>query len=103
MSIWRNIVHGSNIDLVGNSVDERLPEIRRVLEAQVAAVYVVRQRERELSLMEVRRVRSIIQTCQRLMIPLDHFTVADPFEHELVWENALIVNFKPILVELQLS
>ena len=53
--------------------------------------------------MEVRRVCSIIKTCQRLMVPLDHFSIADPFEHELVGENALVVNFEPILVELQLS
>ena len=53
--------------------------------------------------MEVSRMRSIVETRQRLAVPLDHFTVADPFEHELVGEDALVVNFEPILVELQLS
>ena len=37
------------------------------------------------------------------MVSLDHLTIADPFEHELVGEDALVVNFEPILVELQLS
>ena len=37
------------------------------------------------------------------MVTLDHLAVADPFEHELVGEDALVVNLESILIELQLN
>lgn len=37
------------------------------------------------------------------MVALHHFSVADPLEHELEGEDALVVNLKPIRVELELD
>ena len=99
MAVWRNIVDCANINLMRDSIDECLSERLGILEAQVATVDIVRQRERELTLMEVRRVSAIIKRTECIAASLHHLAVADPFEHELVWENALIVNPESILIE----
>ena len=53
--------------------------------------------------MEVSWVSSIIETRQWLAVPLDHFAVAYPFEHELIREDAFVVNPQSIFVEEQLD
>ena len=53
--------------------------------------------------MEVSRVSSIIETRQGLAVPLDHFAVAYPFEHELIREDAFVVNPQSVFVEEQLD
>jgi len=64
VTIWRNIIDGSNIDLVGNFVDEGLSEVLSVLEAKVTTVDVISECKTKLALMEVGRVRAIIETQQ---------------------------------------
>jgi len=102
VSIWRNIVDCSNINLVGHSIDQRLAELLGILEAQVAAVDVVGEGEGELALVEVSRVSAVIKTGQGLVIALNHLPIADPLEHKFVGEDALVVDFEAILIELQL-
>lgn len=76
MPIWRNIVNCSNIDFVRDAFAKDLLEVVCIFEAQIAAVDVVSERERKLSLVEVGRVGAIVQTCQSKLVSLDHFAVA---------------------------
>ena len=64
MAVWRNIVDCANINLVGHLVNESLLEMLSVLEAQVAAVNIIRQGEAKLALVEVSRVRAVVETHQ---------------------------------------
>jgi len=41
VSIWRNIVNCSNINLVWHSIDQSLSELLGILEAQVATIDIV--------------------------------------------------------------
>ena len=60
VTVWRNIVDGSNIDLVRHFVNQRLPKVLCVLKAKVAAVDVVGEGKAELALVKVRRMSAII-------------------------------------------
>lgn len=62
VSIGRNIVHCSNINLEGDSVNQCLLKLLRILEAKVATVDIVGKGERKLSLMEVGGVGAVIKT-----------------------------------------
>ena len=59
MTIGRNVVHCAHIDLVRNSVYQCFLETICILETQIAAIYIICQCKRELSLMEVLRCDSL--------------------------------------------
>ena len=53
--------------------------------------------------MEVCRVSAIIEARQGLMVALNHLAITYPLKHEFVGEDAFVVDFKAIFIELQLS
>lgn len=103
VTIWRNVVHCSNVNFVRHSINQRLFELLSIFEAQVATVNIVGQSERKLSLVEVSGMGAIIETRKGLVVPLHHLPVTNPFEHQLVGEDALVVDLEPVLVELELD
>ena len=102
VAIWRNIINGSNINLVWDFIDERLPEVLSIFEAKVTTVNIVSKGETKLALVEVGGVSAVVEAHQGLMVALHHLAIADPFEHELEGEDALVVNLEPVWVKLQL-
>ena len=64
VTVGRNIINGSNIDFVGDLVDQRLPKMLSILEAKVTTVDIVGQGEAKLTLVEVRRVSAVIEAHQ---------------------------------------
>ncbi len=70
MAVWRNVVDSTNIDFMWDPIDERLLELVCILEAQVATVDVIGECERELALVEVRRMGAIVQGAQLVARPL---------------------------------
>ena len=103
MAIWRNIVNSSNIDLMRYSFAKNLSEVLGIFKAKVPAVDVVGKGERKLSLVEICRVGSVIEAGQSQLVSLNYFAVAEPFEHQLVREDALVVDLESVFIELQLN
>lgn len=62
VSIWWQVVDSPDVNLVRNSVDQGLFELFCSLKAEVAAVDIVCQSERKLSIVEVSRRNSFIKT-----------------------------------------
>ena len=100
----RNIVHRANVHLVRATVYESLLELVRRFEAQVPAVNVAGERERELALVKVLRQHVLVlEGLQLLRVVLLHLVVAEPLEEELVREHLLVEDLEPIRVEGQLA
>ena len=103
MAVGRDVVDCSNIDFVRVFGDQTLLKGLSVFEADVSAVDVAGECERELTLMEVGRVSAIVKTGKGLVVSLDHFAVAEPLEHQLVGEDGVVVDAEAIFIELELS
>ena len=53
VSVWRDVVHGTNVDLVWDPVDKGLLELLSCFKAQITAVDVIRKSKGKLSVVEV--------------------------------------------------
>lgn len=85
------------------SFAKNLSEVLGIFKAKIPAVDVVSKSERKLSLVEICRVGSIVEAGQSQLVTLNYFAVAEPFEHQLVRKDALIVDLESVLIELQLN
>ena len=103
VSIRRYVIHCTYIDLVWNPADEGLLELFSCLEAKIATVDIVCQSKGKLSVMEILRLDSVLKAHERFLVSLHKFIIANPLEHELVREDPVIINPKPILIKQKLS
>ena len=87
-----------------DSAHQRILEFISGLETQITTINVVSKCESKFTMVEILRFDFfVVNGLQSLMIPLLHFTIAQPFEEKVSWENLIIKDFESITIKIELS